>query len=350
MKAARFHAARDLRVEDVPEPELRPGAVMVDIAWCGICGSDLHEYLVGPNFIPHPGHPHPISGEEPPIIMGHEFSGTISAVGEGVTDLVVGQNVVVEPYIIRDDVPMGPDDEYQLSPDTNFVGLAGRGGGLSEKVVADRKWVHPIGDIPLDQAALIEPLAVSHHAVTRSGAQPGQTAIVGGAGPIGLMTAAILKAKGLTVLVSEINPARKEKARVIGVDAVFDPTEVDVAEEVRGRTGGKGADVAFECTSVQPVLDMLMDAVKPTGTIINVSVWMAPAAVDMERVVIKEITLRGSMAYAHDHAAVIALIQEGSIDLEPLITSRIALDDVVEQGFERLIENNATEVKILVHP
>lgn len=350
MKAARFHAARDLRVEDVPEPELRPGAVMVDIAWCGICGSDLHEYLVGPNFIPRPGHPHPISGEEPPIIMGHEFSGTISAVGDGVIDLVVGQNVVVEPYIIGDDVPMGPDDEYQLSADTNFVGLAGRGGGLSEKVVADRKWVHPIGDIPLDQAALIEPLAVSHHAVTRSGAKPGQTAVVGGAGPIGLMTAAILKAKGLTVLISEINPARKEKARVIGVDAVFDPTEVDVAAEVRGRTGGRGADVAFECTSVQPVLDMLMDAVKPTGTIVNVSVWMQPAAVDMERVVIKEITLRGSMAYAHDHAAVIALIQEGSIDLEPLITSRIALDDVVEQGFERLIENNETEVKILVHP
>ncbi|WP_448808484.1 2,3-butanediol dehydrogenase [Agromyces bauzanensis] len=350
MKAARFHAARDLRVEEVPEPELRPGAVKVDIAWSGICGSDLHEYLVGPNFMPKPGHPHPISGEEPPIIMGHEFSGTISAVGEGVTDLVVGQNVVVEPYIIRDDVPMGPDDEYQLSPDTNFVGLAGRGGGLSEKVVADRKWVHPIGDIPLDQAALIEPLAVSHHAATRSGAKAGQTAIVGGAGPIGLMTAAILKAKGLAVLISEINPARKEKARAIGVDAVFDPTEVDVADEVRRLTDGRGADVAFECSSVQPVLDMLIDAVKPTGTIVNVSIWMAPAAVDMERVVIKEITLRGSMAYAHDHPAVIALIQEGTIDLEPLITSRIALDDVVEQGFERLIANNETEVKILVHP
>lgn len=350
MKAARFHAARDLRIDDVPEPELRPGAVIVDIAWSGICGSDLHEYLVGPNFIPKPGHPHPISGEEPPIIMGHEFSGTISAVGEGVTDLAVGQNVVVEPYIIRDDVPMGPGDEYQLSPDTNFVGLAGRGGGLSEKVVADRKWVHPIGDIPLDQAALIEPLAVSHHAVTRSGATAGQTAVVGGAGPIGLMTAAILKAKGVTVLVSEINPARKQKARDIGADAVFDPSEVDVAEEVRRLTGGLGADVAFECSSVQPVLDMLMDAVKPTGTIVNVSIWMKPAAVDMERVVIKEITLRGSMAYAHDHPAVIALIQEGSIDLEPLITSRIALDDVVAQGFERLIENNETEVKILVHP
>lgn len=351
MKAARFHAARDIRIDDVPEPTIRPGAVMVDVAWCGICGSDLHEYMIGPNFIPSPGHPHPISGEEPPIIMGHEFSGTVSALGEGVTDLEIGQSVVVEPYIIRDDVPMGPGDEYQLSSDTNFVGLAGRGGGLSEKVVADRKWIHPIGDIPLDQAALIEPLAVSHHAVVRSGAVAGQVAIVGGAGPIGLLTAAVLKAKGLTVIISEINPARKKKATAAGAaDHVFDPGEVDVAQKVRALSDGRGADVAFECTGVDQVLEMLVDAVKPTGTIVNISIWSKRASIDMEQFVIKEITLRGSMAYAHDHAAVIELIQQGLINLEPLITSRIALHDVVADGFERLINHNETEVKILVHP
>lgn len=135
MRAARFHARKDIRIEDIPEPELRPGTVAIDVAWCGICGTDLHEYLEGPIFVPPAGHPHPISGESAPVTMGHEFSGTITHLGDGVTDLDVGQNVVVEPYIIAEDVDTGPGQSYQLSKDMNFIGLGGRGGGLSEKIV-----------------------------------------------------------------------------------------------------------------------------------------------------------------------------------------------------------------------
>ncbi|WP_448811189.1 2,3-butanediol dehydrogenase [Agromyces bauzanensis] len=351
MKAARYHARGDIRIEDIPEPELKPGTVLIDVAWCGICGTDLHEFLEGPIFIPAPGHPHPISGEEAPITMGHEFSGTIAALGEGVDDLEVGQNVVVEPYIIRDDVPTGPGTEYQLSPDMNFIGLAGRGGGLSERIVVQRRWVHPVGDIPLDQAALIEPLSVGHHAFVRSGAKAGQVAVVGGAGPIGLLTAAVLKAQGLTVVISELSAARKEKARSTGVaDHVFDPTEVDVADEVRKLTGGHGADVGFECSSVNAVLDMLLDAVRPAGVLVNVSIWGHPATVDMQKLVLKEIDLRGTIAYANDHEAVIRLVQEGKIDLAPFITGRIAIEDLVDQGFDQLIHHNETQVKIIVHP
>ncbi len=108
MRAARFYDRKDIRVEDIPEPELKPGTVAIDVAWCGICGSDLHEYLEGPLFIPAAGHPHPISGESAPVVMGHEFSGTITALGEGVDDLEVGQSVVVEPYIICGVVDTGP--------------------------------------------------------------------------------------------------------------------------------------------------------------------------------------------------------------------------------------------------
>ena len=100
MKAARYYDQKDIRIEDIPEPELKPGTVAIDVAWCGICGTDLHEYLEGPIFVPPKGHPHPISGEEAPVTLGHEFSGTITALGEGVTGLEVGQNVVVEPYIV----------------------------------------------------------------------------------------------------------------------------------------------------------------------------------------------------------------------------------------------------------
>ena len=334
MKAARYYAQKDIRREAVPEPEVRPGTVAIDVAWCGICGTDLHEYLDGPIFIPAPGHPHPISGAEAPVIMGHEFSGTITALGEGVSDLQVGQNVVVEPYIIASDVKTGPGEPYQLSANMNFIGLGGHGGGLSEKVVVERRWVHPIGDIPLDVAALIEPLSVGHHAFVRSGAQAGDVALVGGAGPIGLMLAAVLKAEGLTVYIS----------------VVLDPSEVNVAEKVRELTGGRGVDVAFECTSVNAVLDTLLDAVRPAGVIVNVSIWGHPATVDMQKLVLKEIDLRGTIAYANDHPATIRLVEEGKVNLEPFITARIALDDLITEGFDALINHNDTQVKILVHP
>ena len=128
MKAARFNGPKDIEITDVPVPVLHPGAVMIDVAWCGICGTDLHEYLDGPIFVPPAGHPHPVSGESAPITLGHEMSGTVYAVGEDVTDLKVGYNVVVEPYIIDPKESTEPGSNYHLTPNMNFIGLAGRGG------------------------------------------------------------------------------------------------------------------------------------------------------------------------------------------------------------------------------
>lgn len=351
MKAARYYDQKVIRIEDIPEPELKPGTVAIDVAWCGICGTDLHEYLEGPIFVPPKGKPHPISGEEAPVTLGHEFSGTITALGEGVTGLEVGQSVVVEPYIVGEDVDTGEGSNYQLSENMNFIGLGGRGGGLSEKIVVEQRWVHPVGDIPLDEAALIEPLSVGHHAFVRSGAGEGDVAIVGGAGPIGLLTAGVLKASGLTVYISELSEARKEMARTTGVaDEVFDPREVDVAEKVRELTDGKGADVGFECSSVPVVLDMLIDAVKPGGVIVNVSIWGRKPEVDMPNLVLKEIDLRGTIGYSNDHPATIKLVQEGKLDLSKFITGRIKLEELVDKGFDQLINNNEKHVKILVNP
>ncbi|GAA4728606.1 2,3-butanediol dehydrogenase [Modestobacter marinus] len=351
MRAARYHGRGDIRIEEVPAPELRPGTVAIDVAWCGICGTDLHEYLEGPIFIPPPGAPQPVSGESIPIVLGHEFSGTVRALGDGVDDLSVGERVVVEPYIIRDDVDTSPGRPYQLSPDMNFIGLGGRGGGLSEQIVVQRRWVHPVGDVPLDQAALIEPLAVGHHAYVRSGAGPGDVALVGGAGPIGLLLAALLTAEGLTVLITEVSAARKAKAAETEVAPhVLDPTEVDVAERVRELTDGRGADVCFECTSVNAVLDTLIDAVRPGGVVVNVSIWGHPAQVDMQKLVLKEIDLRGTIAYAGDHPATIELVRSGKVDLAPFITARIPLEDLVAEGLDALVHHKDSQVKILVHP
>jgi len=351
MKAARYFARGDIRIEDIAEPEVQPGTVGIDVAWCGICGTDLHEFLEGPIFIPPAGHPHPVSGESAPITMGHEMSGTIYAVGEGVADLAVGDNVVVEPYIIDPRESTEPGSNYHLTANANFIGLAGRGGGLGEKIVVERRWVHPIGRIPLDQAALIEPLSVGYHAFVRSGAKAGDVALIGGAGPIGLLTAAVLKANGLTVIVSEPSALRRQKAVDTKVaDYALDPTKVDVAEEVRRISGGPGADVTFECSSVNVVLDTLFDAVRPGGVIVVVAIWGHPAQVELQKLVLKEVDMRGTIAYMGNHPDVIKLVQDGKVDLAPFITGKISLEHLIDEGFDTLIHRNDTAVKILVSP
>ncbi|MGV8882338.1 MAG: 2,3-butanediol dehydrogenase [Rhodoglobus sp.] len=351
MKAARFHGRGDIRIDNISEPQLRAGAVAIDVAWCGICGTDLHEYLEGPIFIPAAGHPHPLTHEELPVTMGHEFSGTISALGDGVSGLSVGENVVVEPYFVCGECAPCKAGHYNLCTTMGFIGLAGGGGGLSEKIVVDQRWVHPIGNIPLDQAALIEPLAVGHHAFIRSGAQAGDFAFIGGAGPIGLLLAAVLKAEGITVIMSEPGEARKAKALSTGVaHYVIDPSAEDVVARVRELTGGVGADVAFECSSINAVLDQLFDAVKPAGVIVNVSIWGKPAVIDMQKLVLKEIDLRGTIAYVNDHPATIALVRDGKVDLAPFITARIPLDRLIDEGFDALINHKETAVKVIVSP
>lgn len=352
MRAARYYGNHDIRIEEIPDPVIGPGDVGVDIAWCGICGTDLHEFLDGPIFCPSQDTPQPITGETAPVTLGHEMSGVIYELGEGVDDLTVGQHVVIEPYIIAGEVDTGPDsDSYHLSANMNFIGLGGDGGGLAEKLSVHRRWVHPVAEsVPLDQAALIEPLSVGYHAYERSGAKAGDFAIVGGAGPIGVLTAAVLKAEGLTVAISETSELRREKARQAGVDHVLDPKQVDVAAKIHELTGGRGADVAFECTSVQQAMDTLVDALAPRGVLVVVSIWGHRGSFDMQQLVLKEIDVRGTIAYVNDHPATIDLVESGKIDVAPFITARIGLDDLLDKGFDTLIHRNESAVKILVSP
>lgn len=174
---------------------------------------------------------------------------------------------------------------------------------------------------------------------------------MGGAGPIGLLTAAVLKAVGATVIMTEVSELRRAKALETGVaDHVIDSREQDVVEEVRRLTDGKGADVAFECTSVQAVLDTLMDAPRPTGVLVIVSIWGQRARLDMHRLVMKDLDVRGTIAYVNNHPAAIELVESGKVDLAPFITAKIGLDHLVDEGFDTLIHRNETAVKILVSP
>lgn len=351
MKAARFHARGDIRIDEIEEPATRPGTVKVEVEWCGICGTDLHEYLEGPIFAPTADAPHPLTGEGAPLTLGHEFAGVVAELGEGVGDLQVGDRVVVEPYVVCGHCDACRQGRYNVCATLGFVGLSGGGGGFSRYVVAERRWIHPLGELGTDVGALIEPLAVAYHAVRLSGAQPSHTALVFGAGPIGLVTTASLKAVGVEeVIVVEPAAVRKDKAGAAGADHVLDPREGDVVEAVQEITRGRGADVSFECAGIDQVLAAAIRATRAGGTCVNVAIWGHEASVQMNDLVFGEVNLLGSLAYCGDHPGTIALVQEGKVDPFQFITGRIGLDDIVERGFTELIENKEENVKILVSP
>jgi (R,R)-butanediol dehydrogenase/meso-butanediol dehydrogenase/diacetyl reductase len=351
VRAVRYHGNRDVRVDEIPEPECRPGFVKIAPEWCGICGSDVHEYLVGPETIPSAGAPHPITGETVPIVLGHEYAGTVVEVGAGVVGVRVGDKVAVEPIIRDNDCPTCVDGHYNLCPQLGFHGLSGYGGGLSEFSVVPGYMVHVLPDnIPTDVAALIEPLAVGWHAAKMAELRGGESVLIVGAGPIGLVTLLAAKAMGAgTVVVVELTAARKAKAAELGADLVLDPNVDDIAARLAAEFG-QGVDVAFDAGGNAATIALALASVRPRGRVVNIALWEHPVEFDMFSMLFKESNLTASCAYCGDHAEVIAAIADGTIDVSPLITGRISFEEIVTGGIEELLNNRDAHVKILVHP
>lgn len=347
MKALRWHGVKDLRVEQIEEPKALPGKVKIKVEWCGICGSDLHEYTAGPIFIPA-DKPHPITGEQAPVVMGHEFSGQVVEVGEGVTRLQKGDRVVVEPIFNCGQCTACRQGKYNLCDKMGFLGLAGGGGGFSEYVAADEHIVHKIPDtVSYEQGALVEPSAVALYAVRQSKLKVGDKAVVFGAGPIGLLVIEALKASGASEIYAvELSAERSAKATELGAQ-VINPKEVhDVVEEIHRLTDG-GADVVFEVTGVPPVLEQALEAVRIGGELMIVSIFEKEAPIQPNKVVMQERSISGIIGYRDVFPAVISLMEKGYFPADKLVTKRIKLDDVIEQGFEGLLKEKS-QVKILV--
>ncbi|OAL40307.1 hypothetical protein AYO20_00043 [Fonsecaea nubica] len=351
MNAVRFYGQRDIRLDQIPVPAVKPGQVKIAPKFCGICGSDLHEYLGGANLIPQEGHPHPITGETLPLTLGHEFSGVVEEVGEGVEKVKPGDRVCVQPTIYDGSCRACKRGLVNCCDKNGFVGLSGWGGGLCEHMVVPESCVKPLPDnIPLEVGALIEPLAVGWHAVDISPYKDGDSVLVLGGGPIGLAVVQALVGRGCkNIIVSEVSGRRREFAKQFGAHHVIDPVKADVVEEVEKLTGGEGADVGFDAAGVQVAVDTAFKAIKARGTLVNIAVWEKRATLQMNDIVFRERGYMGVATYAlGDFEAVIKAISTGAMKPAGMITKTIKLDQVAEEGFKTLIEDKENHVKILV--
>lgn len=352
MKALRYYGRNDIRLEEIPEPQVRPGTVKIKVDWCGICGTDLHEYLGGPIFIPAVGSPHPLTGETLPVVLGHEFAGKVVAVGEGVSRVKVGDAVTVEPAIRCFECPECRAGNYNLCRKLGFHGLSGGGGGFAEYTVVPDYMAHrlPVG-MSTELGALVEPVAVGFHAIRRSKIAPGESAIVFGAGPIGLIVLQCLRAVGAKeVAVVELAAARKEAALRLGASRVIDPREEDVVAVARAMTGDVGVDAAFDCAGLPVTFQAALQAVKRRGTVVNVAIWEGPTEINLNQLVFSEVNLTGVLCYNYEYEATMAMMADGRIQAGDLVTRRIKLETVVEEGFKELVAHKDRHVKILVEP
>jgi (R,R)-butanediol dehydrogenase/meso-butanediol dehydrogenase/diacetyl reductase len=351
MKAAVFYGPRDVRLEDVQEPEVRPGSVKVKVDWCGICGTDLHEYLAGPIFIPPVGSPHPITGETLPLTLGHEFAGEVVAVGDDSDGISTGDVVAIEPVFRCGECAACRRGATNLCEKLGFYGLMGGGGGMSEYAVVPSYMIHKLPEgLTSEQGALVEPIAVGLRAVRRAQFREGQSALVFGGGPIGAVTVQCLKAMGAgQIMVAEVSEARKKKALEIGADAVIDPTEEDVVEKVRELTDGEGVEHSFDAAGIQQTLQTALHATRKGGMVTIISIWEGPVQINPNDIVLSELNVAGTICYTpEDFSDTISMLKDGSIETEGIITERIPLSDVIEGGFKELVDHKDRHVKILV--
>ncbi|KAF2446847.1 sorbitol dehydrogenase [Karstenula rhodostoma CBS 690.94] len=349
MKAVRFHGQHDLRFEDIPVPTVKKGQVKVKPAWVGICGSDLHEYLGGPGLCPTT--PHPITGETVPLTFGHEFSGTIEEVGEGVDDWAVGDRVSVQPIIYDGTCGACQDNLHNCCWSNGFIGLSGWGGGLSEHIVVPTSTLYRLPkNVPLHIGALVEPLSVGWHAVKASPFKKGDAVLILGSGPIGIAVMLALQAKGADkIIVSEVSRKRQEFAKKFGAHYILDPSKDDVVKRCRELCDGQGVDVVFDCAGVQVALDAAVEATRARGTIVNVAIWEKPCTITPNLFTFKERRYMGVATFQiGDFQEVIDAISAGKMTPERMITGRIELDEVEEKGFKTLINDKDNQVKILV--
>ena len=346
MRAAVYHGPNKVTIEDVAEPDPRPGTVKLKVGFNGICGTDLHEYYAGPIFVPTS--PHPLTQQQLPLTMGHEFSGTITAVGDGVTGWAEGDRVAVEPIYKCDQCGPCRAGNYNVCAQIGFHGLMSDG-GMAEYTVVPTSMLHRLPDnVSLELGALVEPMSVAYHAATLGDVHPGDTAMVFGAGPIGIGLWFALRGKGVQdVFVVEPSPTRRAAVEALGA-TTLDPAAVDVPAFIADHTRGRGADAVFDAAGVAPAVQTALGCIGSRKPMVSVAIYEKPLETPILNLVMNESRIQGSLCYTGaDFEAVIALMADGAYDTTGWVT-QIPIDDVVDEGFEAL--HAGTKMKVLVDP
>ncbi|AIM59312.1 molecular chaperone GroES [Cellulophaga lytica] len=334
MIATQYKGNKNFAVIDKKIEEPKDDEVRIKVAYSGVCGTDVHIY-----------HGMMDKRVSIPQTIGHEMSGIIDAVGKNVTNFKAGEKVVVRPL---DDRKVKPSDKgfNHICEDLKFIGIDSPGSmqqywNVSAFVLHKLK---PETDLKL--AALIEPLSVATHDVRRSGLVKGETAVVLGGGPIGMLVAMVAKEVGAQVIISEVNPTRIKMAKDLGFDAV-NPTEVDLVAYVKSKTEDKRADVVFEVAGVQPALDIMCEVAGIRGRILMVAIHGDKKPVDLFKFFWKELSLIGARVYEkEDYEKSIELITENKLPFEAMITDVQPLSKI-QQVFEN-IDKNPSGMKVLM--
>ncbi len=322
MKAAYYERNRTIRIADCIPVEPKAGEVQLKVSHVGICGTDLHIF--------HGAMDARVSDSQ---IMGHEMSGTVAAVGEGVTTVTVGDSVTVMPL---DTTLCEQSDPYKhIGQNMKFMGIDTPGAFQSYWTVPAFTLHKLPSSLSLKYGALLEPLAVACHDVRLADLQANEEVVVLGGGPIGMLVALVAKAKGAKVSVSEISPFRLEFAKSLGLNAV-NPLETDLAGHIKERTNGQGADVVFEVTGSAAGAATMTQLPRIRGRIVVVGIHPKPNPVDLFQFFWKELELKGARVYEdQDFEAAIKLADSGVLPLEQIITETKPLEDA-QAAFERM--------------
>jgi (R,R)-butanediol dehydrogenase / meso-butanediol dehydrogenase / diacetyl reductase len=345
MQALRWHGARDIRLEEVAEPAApSPGFAVIDVAYCGICGSDLAEYRSGPSLIRI--EPHPLTRKAPPLTLGHELSGRISALGPG-SDLSLGARVTADACWRCGNCEACMRGDYHLCRYGGSIGLHSDG-AFAAQVELPEYMLVPVPDRVSDEAAaLTEPLAVGLHALDRAAAGPGDEVLVLGFGPIGAAAAVCGRALGARPTVVEVDPARQRKAAELGFRTLEAGDELP--RRARRLLGGGGADVVIESTGAASALPDAVECTKRGGRIALVGLSSDPVKIDAKRLVLFERSLVGCLGYRHDLPRVVKMIEEGQIDPTELIGEVVPLADA-GKVLADLASGPSEKIKVLVDP
>jgi (R,R)-butanediol dehydrogenase / meso-butanediol dehydrogenase / diacetyl reductase len=346
MRAVVYNGRQDIEIADVPTHEAGDGQVLIKVAYNGICGTDLHEYYDGPIFVPT--EPHPLTGRAAPVVLGHEFSGTVVEVGPGVKNLAEGDRIAVEPiYKCGECVPCRTG-RYNVCTRIGFHGLS-TDGGMAEFTAVDEWMAHKLPDeVPTDLGALVEPMSVAYHAAKLGGVDPDGTALVFGAGPIGIGLWFALRGQGVEdVLVVEPSPVRRAGIECLGA-RTLDPTAVEVPAFVADHTKGLGAAAAFDAAGVRPAIEAALASLGPAKTMVSVAIYDRPLETPLIQLVLREARIQGTLCYtSDDYRAVIDLMAAGHYDTTGWL-EKVAMSDVLAEGFEAL--HAGQKMKVLIDP